>query len=164
MFCTFGTITVILAWTDRELSCGQSRDWPTHRRKHTGTHTHTQTQAITIPKCQSWTREKNVKNYRILTSVMGIHRSLVDTNKMCQWSGKRFICHDVMGIQVTLITVMPTLLQYYDFPNQHLVNIPNCLASATPLIACQRQMWKTSWCNSNDRGRCKIYASSETDR
>ena len=54
VFCISAPNLMILAWTDEELSRGQTRDWHTNRQ----THTHTQTQATTIPEGQNWPRVK----------------------------------------------------------------------------------------------------------
>ena len=47
VFYTYGPNLVILAWMGDELSCGQARDYRTHR------HTDRQTQATTIPEGQN---------------------------------------------------------------------------------------------------------------
>ena len=52
VFYTYGPNLVILAQTGDELSCGQSRDYCTHRC------TDRQTQATTIPEGQNWPRVK----------------------------------------------------------------------------------------------------------
>ena len=48
VFYTFGSNSVILAWTSDKLSRGQAHDWRPHG----------QTQATTIPEGQNWPRVK----------------------------------------------------------------------------------------------------------